>query len=513
MQSVVDLVRVVFSGLSALVIEDVTDDDGLIEVWARTRGGEDACPACGVLSSRVHGWFDRTVADVPVDDRRVLVRVWARRLRCADPGCGRQTFREQVDGVLERYQRRTTRLRAMIEATVRELAGCATARLAPALGIDLSRDTALRTLLKIPLPPAITPKVIGVDDFALRRRHNYATVIIDAVTGRRVDVVEGRRSEVITDWLRQHPGVTTVCRDGSAADAEGIRQALPDAVQVSDRWHLWHGLGEAVQKQVAAHSACWAPALSALPMSEGKRARTTMERWEQVHELLDAGVGLLDCSRRLGIALNTVKRYAKATKPEQIRRPPQYRPTVVDPYRDYLRQRRAEQPGVATQQLLREIREQGFEGSSNLLVRYLNQGRAEHEHPHLSPRRAASLLLTRPDALKPGQVDTLDKIVTGCKEMTVLSGLVRTFAALLDPAEGNDARLVEWMATARAADLPHVHAFTRGLEIDLAAVRAAVTTPFHNGRTEGVNNKTKLIKRQMYGRAGFALLRHRILLG
>lgn len=513
MESAVDLARVVFSGLSALVIEDVTDEDGLIEVWARTRGGEAACTGCGVLSRRVHAWFERTVSDVPVDGRRVLVRVWARRMRCSAEECAQATFREQVPGVIERYQRRTTRLTRMIEETVRELAGRAAARLAPSLGVGLSRDSALRALLRIPLSPAQIPEVIGVDDFALRRRHTYATVIIDAVTGRRIDVVEGRRSEILTCWLHAHPGAQVVCRDGSAAYAEGIRAALPDAVQVADRWHLWHGLAEKVQKEVAAHSACWTPQVSGLGMYEGKRAQTTMERWQQVHDLLDAGVGLGDAARRLGIAMNTVKRYARATKPEHIRRPPKYRPTLVDPYRDYLRQRRAEQAGVATQQLLREIREQGYEGSSNLLVRYLNQGRADNQRPHLSPRRASGLVLTRPEALKPHDVDTLDKILTACPEMASLAALVRSFAALLDPAEGNDDLLSNWMTTARTADLPHMHAFVRGLEIDRAAVDAALTMPFHNGRTEGVNNKTKLIKRQMYGRAGFELLRHRILLG
>jgi transposase len=91
--------------------------------------------------------------------------------------------------------------------------------------------------------------------------------------------------------------------------------------------------------------------------------------------------------------------------------------------------------------------------------------------------------------------------------------VVRSFAALLRPDPANEAKLSEWAHTARACDLPHLHAFIRGLELDARAVIAAVTLPFHNGRTEGVNTKTKMIKRQMYGRAGFTLLRHRILLG
>jgi len=96
--------------------------------------------------------------------------------------------------------------------------------------------------------------------------------------------------------------------------------------------------------------------------------------------------------------------------------------------------------------------------------------------------------------------------------MTALASLVPSFAALLTPDAGNDSLLCTWITAARVADLPHVHAFTRGLDLDIGAATAAVTLPHHNGRTEGVNTRTKMIKRQMYGRAGFTLLRHRILL-
>jgi transposase len=500
----------VFSGLSALVIEDVEDAGDVITVRAGTPGGPVACPDCGTETARVHGYHERTAADVPADGRRVLVKVRVRRMRCPVTGCPRQTFREQVPGVLGRYQRRTVRLTGQVSAVARELAGRAGARLLPALGILVSRHTALRALLRIPLPEAPVPRVLGIDDFALRRGLVYATVLIDAETGRRVDVIPGRTADIAGEWLRGHPGVEVVCRDGSGAYGEAVRQALPLAVQVSDRWHLWHGLGEAVRKEVAAHCACWA---EGIPLQEGKRASTTLERWQQVHDLRARNVGLLECARRLGLSLNTVKRYDRASKPERLQRVPKYRPTLADPYRDYLRKRRAEEPGIPVQHLLREIRERGYQGSSNLLVRYINQGRLDSDRLHLSPRRATRILLTRPDRLTPGQQETLAGLEGACPEMTALARLIRSFATLLAPDPGNDARLRQWITGARDADLPHVHSFTRGLDLDIQAATAAVTLPHHNGRTEGVNTKTKMIKRQMYGRAGFALLRHRILLG
>ncbi|WP_435875136.1 ISL3 family transposase [Nonomuraea fuscirosea] len=504
-----DLVRTVFSGLSPLVVEDVADEGEQIRVRARTPDGSVACPGCGAETARVHGYHQRCVADVPIDARRVLVVVRIRRLLCPTRGCC-QTFREQVPEVLERYQRRTPRLTSQIGAVVRELAGRAGKRALSALAVRLSRHTALRLLLRLPLPPPRIPRVLGVDDFALRRRHRYATVLIDAETRERIDVLPGRTADVLEAWLRAHPGVQIVCRDGSGAYAEAIRRALPDAIQVADRWHLWHNFSEAVTKEVAGHSACWAKA--GPPIKDGKRAQTTRERWQQIHDLLSKGVGLLECARRLNLGLNTVKRYARVPEPERLQRAPQYRPTLVDTYRDHLRRRRAEDPAVPVLHLFNEIKALGYPGSFNLLYRYITQGRVEADRLPISPRRLARLLLTRPDNLKDEHRRLLDDLITTCPEMIDLAELVRGFADLLRPREDNADRLEAWIATARAADLPHLHAFIRGLDQDRDAVRAAVTLPFHNGGTEGVNTKTKRIMRQMHGRAGFTLLRHRILL-
>jgi transposase len=210
--------------------------------------------------------------------------------------------------------------------------------------------------------------------------------------------------------------------------------------------------------------------------------------------------------------LNTVKRYARHSEPERMIRAPQYRPTLVDPYRDYLRRRRAEDPAVPVTHLLREIKELGYAGSANLLVRYITQGRVEADHATLSPRRAARLLLTDPDHLREDKQVLRDQLTGSCPEMTALAASVSDFAALLTPAQENAAALTSWITRVRTATLPFLHSYATGPERDRAAVHAALTLPWHNGRTEGVNNKIKLIKRQTYGRAGHPLLRQRILL-
>jgi transposase len=127
--------------------------------------------------------------------------------------------------------------------------------------------------------------VLGIDDFALRKGHVYATILTGAETGRRAGVLEGRTAGVVEDWLKAHPRAGIVCRDGSGAYGEAVKPALPGAVQCGDRWHLWHLLGEGAAKEVAAHCACWA---EAAPLQLGQRAETTLKRWRQVHDLRSA---------------------------------------------------------------------------------------------------------------------------------------------------------------------------------------------------------------------------------
>jgi hypothetical protein len=156
------LVGIVFSGLSALVIEDVEDAGEVIRVRARTSGGAVACPGCGTGTERVHGYHERTLADVPVDGRQVSVTARLRRMRCPVLGCTVQTFREQVPDLVERYQRRTVRLAGQVSAVARGLGGRPATRLLPVLGIGGSRHFLIRALLRIPLPALQVPRVLGM---------------------------------------------------------------------------------------------------------------------------------------------------------------------------------------------------------------------------------------------------------------------------------------------------------------------------------------------------------------
>jgi transposase len=481
------------------------------------------CPRCRVWSRRVHSRYVRRVADVAVGGRNVLIRVKVRRFFCKHDSCPARTFVEQVEGLTLRHARRSPALRRMLETIGLALCARAGARLAAQLGVVASRSGLLRLIRAMPDPRIPATRVLGVDDFAFKRGQVYGTVLIDCETHQVIDVLPGRDAAPLTTWLLAHPATEIICRDRSGAYAEGARIGAPNAVQVADRFHLWQNLATAVEKCVTRHKSCLrdnaaapeatpAPAPRPEPEPTGRLAERRREHHALVHELLGKGMKLRQIATHLGWGRHTVRRYARAETWQQMI-VGIHRPSSLDPYKAHLQAGYTGRHGN-TQALHREITAQGFTGSYSAVRDYL-QGRTPEQPPLPPPppsiRRVTGWLCRHPDNLTSTDTPALASILQRCPELRTAHELIREFATMLTHRTGNT-RLADWITTATTADLPGISPFARNLTTDLDAVTAGLTLHWNSGQVEGNVNRIKMLKRQMYGRAGFDLLRKRILL-
>lgn len=215
----------------------IIDEPRLILVAAMISTNS-TCPDCRQPTHRIHGHYQRTLADVPWATAPIELRVIVRRFRCCTCTCRRQTFAERLPSVAPLYARTTTRLATTQADTGLVLGGAAGARHLSRHGSPVSRTTLLRRVRRVSLPGGPAPAIIGIDDWAWRKGHHYGTIIVDLQRGCPIDVLADRAAETVATWLQAHPDVTIVARDRAEAYAAGIRQGAPEATPVADRFHL-----------------------------------------------------------------------------------------------------------------------------------------------------------------------------------------------------------------------------------------------------------------------------------
>ena len=363
-----------------------------------------------------------------------------------------------------------------------------------------------------------------------------------------------READTFADWLRAHPGIEVICRDRGGAYARAAREAAPAAVQVADRFHLRQDLAEAVDKTVLACLAALSPPSPApdIPQtaaaldppapapgppaepdgfrdSRGLQRRLVArhrERYAAVQALRAEGCTIREAARRLGLARNTVLKFAQAASIDELLVKATTRPSVLDPFKPYLGQR-WNQGITSAAALHEEIRARGWTGSVLTVERYLRQfrtadgrDRQARAQPQLTapaapqlpkPRQVTGWIMTHPDHLASDDATALGRLLDASPALAAAAAHVRSFAGMMTRRQGLLA-LEDWLTAVEADSQPGLHSFARGIRRDQQAVTAGLALPFSSGALEGKNCKIKYLKRLMYGRANFDLLRKMALL-
>jgi transposase len=512
------------------------------------------CPICGIWSEAVHSLYGRTIADLPWGRQTVRLQLRARKFFCRQPTCSRRIFTERLPAVVAPYARRTVRLTEVVRLLAFALGGEPGARIVGRLGMAASPATLLRLIRRTAVVEAPTPRALGVDDWAQRKRHTYGTILVDLEQHQVVDLLPDRTADTLAAWLHDRSGVEIISRDRSRAYADGAARGAPDAVQVADRFHLAKNLGETVAQVLEHHRAdlreVMVPAEATLQSEVGTRPaadltrRTSVlatlrptwlqrrqqerrsqrvARYEQMIALRERGLTIAAIARELGVGERTILRWlAAGSFPE--RKPRRRPPSPFAPFAEYVTSRWADgcHNGM---QLWREVCEQGYAGPRYRIwevVQRLRQGltavaEPEGEQPEIpsrplrpvSPRQVAGIFLRRATDRTAIEQQVLTQVIERCPDARAAYEFTERFLTLTRQRQA--ALLEAWLTDATQSGLPEFQRFAAGLLTDHAAVVAAASLPYSNGQTEGQVNKLKVLKRQMYGRAKLDLLRLRLL--
>ena len=472
----------------------------------------------------------------------MTLRVQARRFRCLTPSCSRQTFSERLAGIAAVAARRTERLGGLQRHLGLALGGEAGARLAERLAMNTSPDTLLRLVgtARGGADPPATPRVLAVDDWAWRRGRRYGTVLVDLERNRVVDLLPDRQAETLAAWLRAHPGIEVIARDRAGAYADGARQGAPEAVQVADRWHVLRNLGAAVHALADRHSAVVrraarqvteelaAAAAAAAPQPPPARepsaaARASQAsfarrqaRYEEAARLRAAGASISRIAALLGADRKTVRRWLRLGRAPLWTKP--RRGSVLDEHATYLDRRWAEGCRNAAR-LWRELLSRGFTGRPATVRAWATRRRKSEPQtaagatgtravPWQPPSgsRVARLLMADTDARSAPERAFVERLLAEAPKLADAVAFAKRMDRLL--RRESEESLEQVLADAAGTLLAE---FAANLRRDLPAVQAALDTPWTTSPAEGQINRIKTIKRSMYGRAGFPLLRARVL--
>ncbi|MGB6534922.1 MAG: ISL3 family transposase [Xanthobacteraceae bacterium] len=502
---------------SGLLFQSVSVATDSIILLVRSGAAKAKCPLCGAGSRRVHSRYIRSVADLPSSGRAVQLRLVTRRFTCEVPHCRRRIFAERFGEIVPLRARRTARLEGIVHYLGLALGGRPAGSFAKRLMIPVSNDTLLRVVRRRPMMPRDPMVVAGIDDWAFRRNRRYGTIICDLERRRIVALLPDQETATVQAWLSGRPTIKIVSRDRGGGYGEAVDKALPDAIQVADRWHLMENASAAFLDAVRRSMGGIRGAIGAttinpelLTCAESLRYQGYLRR-RDAHAAIDAlvrnGVPLKEIVRRTGHSRNLVRQISRGGGNDVFRT----RQSTLDGHLPFLDAQWTSGCRNGTE-LWRRLIGLGFKGSLRVVSEWATRRRradkASDQQLQRIPaaRTIARLMTTKRDHLTKSETVTVAAIEKGVPTLANARALVDRFQAMI--RQKTESELEAWIIESKRS---LIASFANGIARDKAAVHAAITLPWSNGQVEAQITKLKLVKRQMYGRAKLDLLQARLI--
>lgn len=454
-------------------LEGFISESNIITVVVHSRQKQPCCPSCNEPSKSFHSHYRRTVAHLPWHDIAVKMQLNTRKFRCRNELCRQKIFCERLPAVVNTYARNTCRLERALTWLAFALGGEAGARTAERLQIKTSGDTLLRMIRRSARKRSLSqvgnePKVIGVDDWAWRKGCAYGTIIVDLERRKVIDLLPDREARTLTDWLSARPSIDTVARDRSITYRNGIMMGRPYATQIADRWHLLSNLGDILEKIIERSlrkrktAACQTTEPNDYDQDNSRQKADfqTLDDWQWEHSLKESFEQMKRNACRLRLLPHLL--------------------------------------------LLPKI-----QSSSRKAVPMLPKSSNRTQSPAKLDIKSLRSLCFRKERLSENELETLCQARVEWDEFDRAYPLAEEFVKIIRGQSSMSIGL--WIVKAFDSGVKELKSFANGLQKDFLAVKEATVSEWSNGQTEGQVNRLKLLKRQMYGRAKFDLLKARVL--
>lgn len=503
------------------------------------------CPCCGKRSHSVHSHYIRHIRDLPLYGRSLEMVFRARRFRCRNPRCQQSIFAEQPPELTARYWRRSVQERDVLLKMAVEESAMSASRVATLVGMPVSPSTVLRMVKGIwKEPDRASVTNIGIDDFALRKGMSYGTIVTDNDTGKPLEIILSRDADKVTEGLKGYVNVQTVTRDRAGAYAKAVSDGIPDAIQIADRFHLVMNCGENIMKQMRRSLKDIKDEIFAIDGTELMDAYNVpteriMARYKAVRKLTDKGLTQAAIASLIGMKEETVRQFQSMPAPHGYAK---YHFLDFGAHIDIII--RGMKEGKLLKEIWRDLMDDGMKLNYGSLLVYMARMYPEYKSHKGSPKGSKvdnTAVMKRlekekcegtpkpqipANAVNPTKLCIytcnpdygVDKKTGECsREYALYNDLIRRSSILsvlrdaslsfreVMSGKSTDA-LDEWIDKFRGSSLHHISTFATFLLKDIDAIKNAIIYPYSNGLTEGINNKIKAIKRQMYGRAKTDLL-------
>ena len=545
-------------GIPGVVFYDSVISDNLILLSALLKAKTAKCTCCGKRSKSIHSSYMRKLTDLSVTGRAVKIILKVRKFRCRNSNCSQIVFSEQHLPLTQKYSRLTGRTFHYLQRLLIEVSSRKGEYISDLFSVKQSSSTCLRIVKSIEMPDYQELTTIGIDDWAYRKGKSYGTIIVNALNHRPVELLKSRDKEEVADWLKEHNSILYVTRDRSSSYSNAIKSGASKASQIADRFHLIKNLGDHIAHEIrieykAIKKSWLAHRKSLYQIKENNNSLSSgdyedrsdsqykkhtnsvshrkQELFNRVQEFKKNNYSQRAIAKALNINRNTVRYYFEME--ELLPRATIYYNNYGD-FMDLIKE--CCNQGLNVKNIFVSLKKQGFKGNQTSFYQWFNRHFPEYQSKKrlpvalnsspivyeatrfsgMSPTRLA-IHLTNSEwgvSKKTGECSKshilAEEIINSSMLLKRMREVYNTFREVLNSKD--ELRLDQWLEKYKSTKIRRIISFINGINLDLKAVKNAIKYPWSNGVVEGHVNRLKNKKREMYGRAGFELLRRKVVL-